>query len=255
MLGKFQNITFRSLFFSVMPRSSSSCFSETKLYYIPDKHLALFFAFCCVFCPFLLLFQLQGIWSSLSRRFTPRHALTRLHCATNSFSALKLKITTSFLSFSPPSYLCRQFFSTEKLGLIFSFCHFPPSSHFVLIFCRLVLPPRQAGGHSPQCYSIFSAQRFSVTFCSLAHPRCAGTFANGATKTTNKQIKLSPNHVLSVSSNHHIIILLAQVTCSKNKRMLIGHQYWPSINNKVLMLLCGCFQQLGQLIVLVLVVS
>ena len=141
MLGKFQNITFRSLFFSVMPRSSSSCFSETKLYYIPDKHLALFFAFCCVFCPFLLLFQLQGIWSSLSRRFTPRHAPTRLPCATNSFSALKLKITTSFLSFSPPL-----FFSTEKLGLIFSFCHFPPSSHFVLIFCRLVLPLGRLAG-------------------------------------------------------------------------------------------------------------
>ena len=121
MLGKFQNITFRSLFFSVMPRSSSSCFSETKLYYIPDKHLALFFAFCCVFCPFLLLFQLQGIWSSLSRRFTPRHALTRLHCATNSFSALKLKITTSFLSFSPPLFFPQK--SCDWFSIFVTFPH------------------------------------------------------------------------------------------------------------------------------------
>ena len=71
-------------------------------------NISLYFShFAVCFCPFLLLFQLQGIWSSLSRRFTPRHAPTRLPCATNSFSALKLKITTSFLSFSPPSYLCR----------------------------------------------------------------------------------------------------------------------------------------------------
>ena len=124
-----------------------SCFSETKLYYIPDKHLALFFAFCCVFCPFLLLFQLQGIWSSLSRRFTPRHAPTRLPCASNSFSALKLEITTSFLSFSHPIVFVQVVFFLQKSWDWFSvFVTFPHHRILSWFFADLCCPPGRLAG-------------------------------------------------------------------------------------------------------------
>ena len=138
-------------FFSVMPRSSSSCFSETKFFYIPDKHLALFFAFCCVFCPFLLLFQLQGIWSSLSRRFTPRHAPTRLPCASNSFSALKLKIENNYQLFVifPSIVFVQVVFFYRKVGTDFQFLSLSPIIAFCPDFLQTCPAPRQVGGHSP----------------------------------------------------------------------------------------------------------
>ena len=148
-------------------------------------NISLYFSsFCCVFCPFLLLFQLQGIWSSLSRRFTPRHAPTRLPCASNSFSALKLEITTSFLSFSHPIVFVQVVFFLQKSWDWFSvFVTFPHHRILSWFFADLSCPPGRLAG-TPHSVIQFSPRN---DFPSLfVHPRCAGTFANGATKTTNK---------------------------------------------------------------------